>query len=141
MNIIILDDDQLVLPREQIQYARKLVAITFFGIVSLSSLWVMLATKFKLERTIQGVIYAFLLLFGARLIQSIFDNFDERAVSYWDTIIATFFEICWAIMYFFVSQMVIVKTLLLDPAAINTNESVVSNIMKSNQSKGERIRN
>jgi len=116
------------------------VAITFFGIVSLSSLWVMLATKFKLERTIQGVIYAFLLLFGARLIQSIFDNFDERAVSYWDAIIATFFEICWAFMYFFVSQMVIVKTLLLDPAAINTNESI-SNIMKSNQSKGERIRN
>jgi hypothetical protein len=130
----------LVLPREKIQYARKLVSITFFGILTLSSLWVMLATKFKLERTMQFLIYGYVLLFGARLIQSISDSFDERAVSYWDTVIEMIFEICWAFMYFFISQMVIVKTLLLDPAAINTNESV-SNIMKSNQSKGERIRN
>ena len=103
MNIIILDDDQLVLPREQIQYARKMVAVIFFGIITLSTLWVMFATKFKLERTIQGVIYAYVLLFGARLLQSFSDSFDERAVSYWDTIIAMLFEICWIFMYFFVS--------------------------------------
>jgi hypothetical protein len=130
----------LVLPREEIKFVRKLLALTLFGILTLSSLWVLWATKFKLERAIQLTIYAYVILFAARLIQSLFDSFDERAVSYWDAIIAMWFEICWAFMYYFVSQMVIVKTLLLDPSAINTNESV-SNIMKSNQSKGERIRN
>lgn len=100
----------------------------------------MWATKFKLEKPIQFVIYGYVLLFASRVLQSYSDSIDERAVSYWDTIIALFFEICWAFMYFFVSQMVIVKTLLMDSAAISSDKSD-SNIMKSSQSKGEQIRN
>ena len=90
----------------------------------------MWATKFKLEKPIQFVIYGYVLLFASRVLQSYSDSIDERAVSYWDAIIAMFFGICWAFMYFFVSQMVIVKTLLMDSAAISSDKSD-SNIMKS----------
>ena len=129
----------MVLPREAILQARKYLAITLFGIITLASFLVLWASKMKLELSIKCVIFGYFVLFATRMGQSLSESLDERTSGYWDTAIAVLFEFCWAFMYYFVSQMQIVKTLLMD-REIDNDESV-TNILKSIKSKGERIRN
>ena len=81
-----------------------------------------MATKFKLDKTIQLMIYGYVLLFAARLIQSLTDSLDEKASSAWDVIIVVLFELLWGFMYFFVCEMHIVRILLRDPEVSSEDE-------------------
>lgn len=111
-----------MLPVAAIEKTRTYFAVILFGLVTFSSVWVMLATKFKLDKTIQLMIYGYVLLFAARLIQSLTDSLDETASSAWDVIIVVLFELIWGFMYYFVCEMQIVRILLRDPEVSSEEE-------------------
>jgi hypothetical protein len=139
MNIIIEDDDQLVLPKEKIERVRYYMSLSYLIIVAVASFFVMTKTNFKLEKSVKILILGFLVLFAALLVQSYTESIDEQANTLQDAIIVMIYEGCWALIYYFISQMQIVSILLL--SFENIDDKSQSNILKSNQSKGERIRN
>ncbi len=108
-------------------------------VVTILSLLLLTKTNYKLDKSINLVIFGFLILLGVKLLQSYTDGIDEKADSLQDAIILMIFEGCWAVIYFFVSEMQIVNILLL--SFENLGDYSESNILKTNQSKGERIRN
>ena len=113
MNILIDDDDQLVLPKEKIERVRYYMSLSYLIIVAVASFFVMTKTNFKLEKSVKILILGFLVLFAAKLVQSFTESIDEQANTLQDAIIVMISDGCWALIYYFISQMQIVSILLL----------------------------
>ena len=113
MNIIIDEDDQLVLPQDKIERLRCYTSLSYLIIVAVASLFVMSKTNYKLENSAKILILGFCVLFAANLAQSLTEAIDETASSFQDALILVIYEGCWALIYYFISQMQILKILLL----------------------------
>ncbi len=102
----------------------------------------MVKTKCKIDKMSMMLLDSFLIQFLMRLIQAGVNRTEiaNEIITIWDAIRDLIYLITWALMFYFLSEMIVIMTLLTEQYDDEEEEETPDDVFKSNITKGEAIR-